>query len=467
MLVNANVLRPPVSPVGLEYVGEALVEAGLPVHILDLSFEADRHGALDREIAAHDPSVVGLTVRNTDDCSFATRQSFLPWICELADEVRRRTDAFLLLGGAGFSVMPEAVLDLTMADGGIAGDGEEAAPELVRRLAVGEALEGIPNVILRTEQGLVRGPVAYADLERLPPPGRRLFDNQRYERLGAMVGIETKRGCPRRCIYCADPVARGSTSRLRSPEDVVQELRNLVDQGVTHFHLCDSEFNIPPDHAKEVCRALVRADLGDRIRWYTYAAPTPFDRELAGLMRRAGCGGINFGVDSLCDEQLARLSQAHRLDDVRRLADVLSSEGIDYIFDLLVGGPGETQATVRSSIDATRELGVPLAGIAVGVRVYPGTPLSRAITDGAIRQGLRGDPARDPLEPLFYVSPELGADAAALVDDLVAGDPRFLFLASPTKEGNYNYADDEALCRMIEDGARGAYWQILSRSRAQ
>ena len=88
---------------GLEYVGEALVNAGLPVHILDLSFKTDLEGSLDREITAHDPSVIGLTVRNTDDCSFASRRSFLPWICELVDGVRRRTDAFLLLGGAGFS----------------------------------------------------------------------------------------------------------------------------------------------------------------------------------------------------------------------------------------------------------------------------------------------------------------------------------------------------------------------------
>lgn len=465
LLINSNVSRPPVSPVGLEYVGEALAHAGLPVRALDLTFETDWQAALDREMADGDPLLAGVTVRNTDDCSFATRKSFLPWICELVSAVRARTGAFVLLGGAGFSVMPEAVMRLTGADAGICGEGEEAVPELARRLASGDSLDGVPNLVLRKGHNLVRTRTATADPRRLKVPTRRLFDNPAYQRLGGMVGIETKRGCTGRCTYCADPVARGSTCRLRHPDHVVQEVRNLVGQGVGHFHLCDSEFNMPPAHAADVCRALIGAGLGDSVQWYTYASPVPFDGELASLMRRAGCGGINFGVDSLCDEQLARLGRTHRLEDLRRLVNLLESTGIDYIFDLLLGGPGETPGTVGETVRATRELGVRLSGISAGVRVYPGTPLGREVADGVIRDGLQSEAEEDPLEPLFYLSPALGEDALSLVDDLVGGDPRFLFLASPSAEGSYNYAGDEALCRAIQAGARGAYWQILGRPR--
>ena len=80
LLVNTNVIRPPVSQVGLEYVGEALVEADIPVRVIDLTFEADWQAALARELADIEPAVVGLSVRNTADCCFATRKSFLPWI---------------------------------------------------------------------------------------------------------------------------------------------------------------------------------------------------------------------------------------------------------------------------------------------------------------------------------------------------------------------------------------------------
>ena len=125
LLVNTNVARPLVSPVGLEYVGEALVEAGLSVRILDLSFETDWEVALQKELGDYEPLALGLSVRNTDDCSFVSRKSYLPWISDVVAKVKRLSRAYVLLGGVGFSVIPEVVLSLTKADAGIDGDGED------------------------------------------------------------------------------------------------------------------------------------------------------------------------------------------------------------------------------------------------------------------------------------------------------------------------------------------------------
>lgn len=465
LLINTNVSQPPVSPVGLEYTGEALVEAGVPVHILDLAFEADWKAALARELKNNEPLAVGLAVRNTDDCCFATRKSFLPWICEVVTEVRRLTQAFILLGGGGFSIMPKDSLRLTQADAGIIGDGEEAVVSLVKCLQKGEDISHLPNIIYWRRGKIVRNRRTYIDLEHLPVPRRRLFDNKRYETQGAMVGVETKRGCSQKCIFCADPVAKGSKIRLRHPDIVVQEFRDLFDQGVSWFHLGDSEFNLPITHAKAVCNAIIEAGLGEKIRWYTYCSPAPFDSELATLIKRAGCTGINFGVDSLCDEQLSRLGRGHSLRDIHELALILKEAGINYIFDLLMGGPGESEETVRTTVDKVRELDTPLVGIALGVRVYPETALGKAVSSGLITDGLDYGEGRAIHEPLFYLSPALGNDASALVNELVAGDPHFLFLMSPSETGSYNYAGDDTLCQLIKAGARGAYWDILRQSK--
>ncbi|MFC2002673.1 B12-binding domain-containing radical SAM protein [Chloroflexota bacterium] len=464
LLINTNVARPPVSPVGLEYIGEALVAAEVPVRVLDLAFETDWKAALARELKDNDTLAVGLSIRNTDDCCFATRKSFLPWISEVVTEVRRLTRAFVLLGGGGFSIMPDAILRLIQADAGLSGDGEEVVLALTRCLMNGQGISHLPNIVCRHEGEIIRNPGVNADLQHLPVPRRRLFDNKRYEQLGAMVGIETKRGCSQQCIFCADPVAKGSSIRLRPPLKVVQEFQDLLSQGVSWFHLCDSEFNLPIMHAKEVCQAIIQAGLGDRLRWYCYCSPVPFDRELASLMKRAGCAGINFGVDSLCDEQLSRLGKSHSTSDIQRLVHLVKEEGLNYMFDLLIGCPGETEETVKATIGKVKELNIPLAGIAAGVRVYPGTPLGKAIADGSVRGGLHPAGGHPFYEPLFYLSPHLGSDASELINELVAGDPRFLVLLSPEEEGSYNYADDEVLCRLIKEGARGAYWDIISRS---
>ena len=465
LLINTNISRPPVSPVGLEYVGEALCKAEVPVHVLDLAFETEWRAALAKELQSNDPPIIGLSVRNTDDCCFATRKSFLPWIREVTTEIRHLTEAPVVLGGVGFSIMPETVLRLTRADAGIAGDGEQAVVTITECALREEAFSDLPGLVYWRGDNLIINPRADVDLRQMPLPRRRLFDNKRYEQQGAMVGIETKRGCPKRCIFCADPLAKGGKTRLRSPNNVIEELRDLVAQGVVWLHFCDSEFNLPMTHAKNLCSAILEAGLGDRIRWYCYCAPTPFDQDLAKLMKRTGCAGINFGVDSLCNEQLYRLGRGHSPDDVERLTHILKKAEINYMFDLLIGGPGETQDTVRKSIEEVRRLDTPLAGMAVGVRVYPGTPLSQAIMDGRLSGGLYPPPERAPDEPIFYLSPHLGNNVPQMIADFVSGDPRFLLLASPDQDGNYNYAGDEILCQLIENGARGAYWDIIRQNR--
>jgi hypothetical protein len=464
LLINTNVARPPVSPVGLEYVGEALIEGGVSVQVLDLSFETDWEAALQREFKHDEPLLVGLSVRNTDDSSFASRKSFLPWIGDVVTEVRKLSEAPIFLGGTGFSTMPEAVLQATQADGGVEGDGEGSLLALAQSLAKGKNFARLPNMVYWRNGDVIRNPRVDVDLQYLPTPHRRIFDNKRYEKRGAMVGVETKRGCSQKCIFCADPLAKGREVRLRPPQIIVQEAQGLVDQGVSWLHLCDSEFNLPVEHAKDVCRAIIQGGIGKKIRWYCYCSPIPFDQELAGLMKSAGCAGINFGVDSLCDEQLHRLGRTHLSRDVHDLVSLLHSERLNYMFDLLMGGPGETAETARITIDRVKQLDVPLVGIATGVRVYPHTPLAMAIADGSIKGGLHPDNRQAAHQPLFYLSPQLGNEGPALIHELTAGDSRFLALSAPAEKGSYNYADDDVLCQLIERGARGAYWDIIRQN---
>jgi radical SAM superfamily enzyme YgiQ (UPF0313 family) len=463
VLINANVLQPPVSPVGLEYVAESVMRAGLPLRVVDLAFEKDWRACLRRELKADEVLFIGVSVRNTDDCSFISGKSFLPWIHEVVTEVKKHTDAPVFLGGVGFSVMPDIVVQATGADGGIAGDGEDAVVALAQAILHKEGVESLPNLVFRKHGTIIRNPRNEVDLTRLPAPARSVFNNKWYEAQGAMVGIETKRGCGQSCIYCADPVAKGSRARLRSPQVVAQEFGNLVAQGVTWFHLCDSEFNLPLTHAKDVCRALIESGLGNRIRWYTYCAPSPFDRELAALMKAAGCAGINFGVDSLDNGQLRRLERHYSSEDVRQLVDLLNQESFNYLFDFMVGAPGETPETVQTTIERVKQYGIEAAGIAVGVRVYPGTRLARDLKEDKISNGLHPAHDRKPETPLFYLSPALGEDVTGFIHNLVGDDPRFLLLAAPGEKGSYNYAGDNLLSRLIQEGARGAYWDILRK----
>ena len=145
---------------------------------------------------------------------------------------------------------------------------------------------------------------------------------------------------------------------------------------------------------------------------------------------------------------------------------MLNNEHFNYIFDLMVGGPGETELTVKQTIERTIQFGVQLAGIAIGLRVYPDTKLESQLNAGLLSNRLIVRNNR-PGELLYYLSPDLPEDTAGLVNKLVGGDRRFVLLSNPGEQGSYNYAGDEQLSELIKRGARGAYWDIISRSRHQ
>ena len=468
LLVNPNRMRPVVAPLALEYIAQGLSEEGIGYDILDLAFSEDPRAEVDRYFSLNSPTAVGITVRNTDDCYYLSGDFVLERVKEITDEIRRCTDAPLILGGVGFSAMPEAVLRYLDADFGIVGEGEEALPQLLRALRGDGDLSEVSGLIYRAGEGFERNPVRSIDLSGRTLSYRGAIDNLRYFREGGMAGFESKRGCDRKCIYCLDPISKGRKVRLRPPEDVADEVERLLSMGVTHFHTCDSEFNIPEHHALAVCEEFVRRGLGERIRWYAYASPRPFTDELASLMRRAGCVGVDFGVDHADEDMLERLGRDFGPEEAERAVRLCKKYGIVCMCDLLLGGPGETKESLRTTVERMRRFAPDRVGVALGVRLYPGTALADMVSEEGFtpeNPNLKGKVVGNPdwLLPVFYLSEDLGEDPASYLAEVVGGDRRFFFPSPEDLRRNYNYNDNQLLVQAIGKGYRGAFWDILRR----
>lgn len=474
-LINLNRIQPPIAPIGLDYVATAVRQAGLEVEVLDLGLVADPQAALAGYFAQRQPELIGITLRNVDDCFWPSGISFLPELIETVSRLRTLSEAPILLGGVGFSLFPEAILRATGADFGIRGDGEVSVVALLRELQGGRRLERVPGLVWPSGDGFQANAPAWPSPLRVPT-SRDAIDNASYFRLGGQIGIETKRGCPRSCAYCADPLAKGPCTRQRDPAEVADEFEALLAQGIDVFHLCDSEFNVAEAHALAVCDELIRRGLGDRMRWYGYLAVVPFDATLAERMRRAGCVGINFTSDAASATMLQRYRQPHGPDDMARAVRLCREHGMAVMLDLLLGGPGETPETAAESIQFFREIGPDCAGATLGVRLYPGTEVTRVVAaEGPLEMhpGLRRH-YRGPIDllyPTFYISPELGPQPARLIRELIGGDARFfepaeeVSAAADEAESGYNYNENHALTDAIRAGARGAYWDILRKLR--
>ena len=471
-LINTNRMEPVIGPIGLDYVAGAAEAAGLEVDVLDLALAGEPQAALRRYLEDRRPDLVGLTLRNADDCFWPSAEWFVPVLAETVRQVRGLTDAPIVVGGVGFSIFADRVMEQTGADFGVRGDGEEAVPALARELAGGRRFDRVPGLLWREDGRLRANPPAWPERLRRPI-ARTWIDNAAYFRRGGQGAVETKRGCPRRCLYCADPLAKGPAARLRDPADVADEVEALAGQGVDVLHLADAEFNVPGDHAMAVCEALIARGLGDRVRWYAYLTVTPFDSGLARAMRRAGCAGIDFTGDSASETMLATYRHPHRQDDLGRAVRLCREHGIAVMVDLLLGGPGETPETLAETISFLKSAGPDCVGAALGVRVYPGTAMAEWLAGQGppeANPGLRRryDGPVDCFRPTFYIAPALGERPAALVKDLVAGDERFFEPAEEVDDPDgrgYNYNDNTPLVEAIAAGARGAYWHILHRMR--
>lgn len=473
-LINTNRMMPPIGPIGLEYVAEAAQDQGLDVEVLDLCLCGDPDTTLAAYFSDHAPALIGLSFRNVDDCFWPSAQCFVPDLTHLVRRLRSLSDAPIVAGGVGFSTFARRVVEATGIDFGVHGDGEQATVALYRQLHDGRAFETVDGLLWRREGQIICNRPAWPS--RLSLPTRRhTVDNATYFARGGQCGIETKRGCDRRCLYCADPLAKGARSRLRQPGEVADEVESLLSQGIDVLHTCDAEFNIPRNHALAVCEELIERGLAEKVQWYTYLAVTPFDAELARAMKRAGCVGINFTGDSASETMLRTYRQPHRAADLAEAVRLCRDNGIKVMIDLLLGGPGETPDTAATTIEFVKKIGPDCAGASVGIRIYPGTGMVERVagegpleTNPAIRRKYAGP--CDFFQPTFYIAPGLGPEPARLVKDLIAGDQRFF---EPTEERpdaattDHNYNDNRELVDAIAQGARGAYWDILHRLRAK
>ena len=433
LLVSTNTERQPypVVPNGLVAVAASLEHAGHDVRLLDLCFARSPVIAARNAAAEFKPDVVGVSVRNIDNSDAVALQHYTPEAAAVVNALRAASPpgSRLIAGGAAFGVAPQALFTELGVDYAVAGDGERASVALVAALAAGREPGAIPGLVRRTGEAITFTPPGEdADLDSLPPLSlARWVDLGRYQRHGATVPVQTKRGCVYRCVYCTYRNVEGFGYRTRAPElvaDEIQELRRTA--GVRHVDFVDSTFNSPPGHAIEVCEAIERRRLGLQLETTNFT-PATAPRELLSAMRAAGFRSLGITAESASDEVLDRLEKGFTAAKAREVAERVERAGMRSLWIFLVGGPGETPATLEETLTfAAWRLGRGDAVyLTVGLRVYPGTTLHRiAIDEGVVALG------DSLLAPTFYFSPALRFDSAVeRLRAFAAGHPRFMFSA--------------------------------------
>jgi radical SAM superfamily enzyme YgiQ (UPF0313 family) len=393
---------------GLACVAAAAENAGHEVKLLDLIIEQEPRTAVLQAIRSFSPEVIAISVRNIDDQRMHKTRFLLDQAREAVTWCREASAAPIVLGGAGYSILPQPILDYLGADMGIQGEGEMVFPELLKRLQTGASTDNLPGLYHKGKKAPVRRAFA-KDLNAFPLPDPALLAKSLTGAKDAPVPVQTRRGCPMACSYCSTPTIEGKCVRFRLPESVVAWIRQWVDQGFNYFYFVDNTFNLPPSYAAQLSSRIISAGLN--ISWRCILFPGGLSAQLIDTIARAGCREVSIGFESGNGGMLQRMKKQFSLSEVRNAAEMLRQHNIRRMGFLLLGGPGETRETVEESLAFAESLNLDTLKVSLGIRIYPGSDLARrALDEGLIRS------EKDLVFPRFYLAPGMEdwlADAVA------------------------------------------------------
>ncbi len=228
------------------------------------------------------------------------------------------------------------------------------------------------------------------DLDDMPIPMHELLPLLKYRMpliKGPFTFIVTSRGCPAGCTYCIKHVSYQYSARLRSPELIMQELWQLKKLGIHNIHMYADLFTVNRDQVVELCRRIIDEKLD--IRWTCNSRVDYVDEEMLTLMGKAGCWLISWGIESGNEQILKHARKGAYPDKAERALVWAKKAGIKNWGYFIIGLPGETEATIRETIEFSKKLPLDIALFHVAAP-YPGTPFFfEVVENGWFRPGTR------------------------------------------------------------------------------
>lgn len=283
--------------------------------------------------------------------------------------------------GVFFTLLDQKALEACPAfDVGITGEPERTFEEFLDHLARGEDPEGLAGLMTRKGGGVVSGPTRafVEDLDTLPFAARDLFRNEGYTlphngRPFTLVNVS--RGCPYPCIYCIAPVYYGPRIRRHSLDYVLREIEHCQrEHGLDQFLFWEEIFTLDREFGVALCDAIV--ERGWKISWATTTRADRVDLEILRKMKAAGCDLLGLGIESGVQEILDAAKKRETVADLEQAVVLCRHVGLRTMGHFIFGLPGETEETVRRTIDFGLRLGLDYMQCYAAVP-YPKTELGK------------------------------------------------------------------------------------------
>ena len=344
----------------LAIIAAPLLKRGHEVKILDLSISRNPYNELVNVLNLFKPDFAGITF---------TSPLFKEAI-EISRIIKEQDKNIkVVAGGVHSTLMPEEVAREKNFDIVVVGEGEIILSELVDYYDRVETIKGI--AFIRDEQFVFTGARPHiTDIDELPLPSWHLYDLTRYKtprlssRKNPVGPFESSRGCPNQCTYCNKGMF-GNRLRLKSVNRVVDEMEYMLECGFREIHIWEDNFSANLKRAKEICREIIRRRL--RFPWNIFAGlrVDRVDKELFELLKEAGCYGVGLAAESGNQELLDRIKKRITLDQIRKAFRFAKEAELETTGFFMFGLPGETEETMKNTIDFAIELNPTYAKVTI------------------------------------------------------------------------------------------------------
>jgi radical SAM superfamily enzyme YgiQ (UPF0313 family) len=364
-------------PLGLASIAAYLEREGISADIIDCYAHPDSDSLILDYVRARRPAHIGLS---------CTTSSFLDGVRIVEMVKAERPDIRAIFGGVHVSALREKTLiDFPLVDFVVVGEGEQTLTELLQ--SASRYPFGIPGVIFRDSSGAViyNGyREARLELDSLPFPA--------YEKLAGYpeaymlpifnyprapnTSCISSRGCPYACSYCDRSVFRRNF-RYNSAEYLYKHLCYLQEKfNIRHINFYDDQFTFNRQRVEDFAAMMIEKPLGMTFNCAVRAEHIDF--ALLQLMKKAGCWMISLGIETGDEELLAQHRQNADLKMLAAKIRLIKKAGIRTKGLLMMGLPGESESSIRKSMDYVFSLPIDDFNLAK-FTPFPGSPIYQNI----------------------------------------------------------------------------------------
>lgn len=345
-------------PLGLAYIAAVLERDGHSVRIVDRDallrknrMDFDETDKLtDEAIESNHSDMIGIggTTPTISDVFYVAKRA-----------KKMNPEITVIAGGPHVTAEPESAMEsCEYVDAVARGEGEMTMLDL----ANGLAFEKIAGLAFRGNGKVINNPdrALSSDLDSLPFPARGLLDMKFYTRPSRFISrnlslrstsIFTARGCPYRCNFCAGPLLFNQRVRFHSPERIINEIRQLIEQyDIEGIYFAEDMFLSDKARARKFMSLFKQNGFDKKIKWFAQLRTNIVDEELLTMMKFAGCAQVEYGFESGSQRILDLMNKKVKVETNILAARAARKVGLRFQGNIIVGYPGEREDDFKKTM---------------------------------------------------------------------------------------------------------------------